>query len=175
MSRIAQVKAFERVSDENGEGADVTVDAGDGDPATVPHFADPGDDSQPLPGDDAALEDSGGSGGEQAVGYADTRNAGLAAPGEKRIYSRSAAGAVMAWVWLHADGSVIVENAAGGVIEMAAGGDVTINGVVIAMDGSVTAPGEVTAMLTGPGTGVNLSTHPHPTAVGPTGTPTPGV
>jgi hypothetical protein len=145
MGRIAQVKSFTRVNGEDGHGADVKADTGDGDLVTVPHFADPGDDSQPLPGDYVALEDSDGSGAEQATGYADTKNAGEAGPGEKRTYSRSGAGAVMAWIWLKADGSVVVENASGGVIEMAAGGDVTINGVVIDTDGNITVPGNIEA------------------------------
>lgn len=175
MIRIAEVKSFTRISDEDGEGVDVSADAGDADPVTVPHYSAPGDDSPPLSGDSVALEDcESGSGAELAVGYADTRNPGEAAGGEKRIYGRTPAGAVVNWVWLKGDGSVVVENVGGGLIEMAAGGDVTINGVVIAVDGSLTAPGEVSAMAATPATAVALSTHLHPHPMGPTSAPTPG-
>jgi phage baseplate assembly protein gpV len=49
--------------------------------------------------------------------------------------------------------------------------DNTIDGPLV-VKGAITADGEVTAMATGPG--VKLSTHIHPTGVGPTGAPTPG-
>lgn len=49
---------------------------------------------------------------------------------------------------------------------------VSINGVVIDPQGNVYAPGEITAKATT--SPVNLSTHVHPTGVGPTSAPTPG-
>lgn len=170
MSRVAEVLASERVVEEGAHGVDVKCDPG-GDTLTAPHFADPGDDSQPLPGDFVALETSSGSGLEQATGYADVKNEGKAQPGEKRIYARDASGAVMVELWLRGDGSLVIDNGSGKV-ELAAGGDVTINGVVIDASGNVKAPGEVTAMATGPG--VKLSKHKHPTGVGPSSEPIPG-
>lgn len=49
---------------------------------------------------------------------------------------------------------------------------INLNGVTIDADGNLEAPGEVKAMSVGPG--VRLSTHVHPTAMGPTSAPTPG-
>lgn len=177
MSRIAEVLSVERVHDDTGHGVDVKLDAGDDDATTAPHFSTPGDDSLPLPGDFAALEESGGYGAEQAVGYADVKNAGVAAPGEVRRYARSSSGAIVAQVFLRGDGTITVSNASGSV-EIAPGGAVTINGVVIGTDGSITAPGSVTASgdviaKSGPSQ-VGLSTHLHPTGIGPTSAPTPG-
>lgn len=74
-------------------------------------------------------------------------------------------------VLLKPNGDVTVSNA-NGSIELASGGDVTINGVVIDTSGNITAPGEVTAM-DGPAS-VGLSTHMHGTAMGPSDAPTPG-
>jgi hypothetical protein len=173
MSRIAEVLSFERVS-RNGVTESVVKVDGDADPSTVQHFAPPGDDSPPLPGDYAQLvETSDGQGGEAAVGYSDPRNDELAAPGEKRLVGRASSGAIRVTLWLKGDGSMTIDNGSG-TFEMAANGEVTINGVVIGTDGSVTAPGEVTAKSLVPGGLVNLSTHTHPAPGGTTSPPTPG-
>ena len=74
-------------------------------------------------------------------------------------------------LWLKGDGSLVIENGAG-KLELAPNGDVTINGVVIDTNGNVAAPGDVTAMAAGPS--VHLSSHVHPTGVGPSSPPTPG-
>jgi hypothetical protein len=87
----------------------------------------PGVDALPLPGDTVALEDSSGTGCEQATGYADTRNAGKAAPGEVRLYSRDASGAVMGDVWLKGDGSIVATNA-GGSLTLSAVGVLSVAG-----------------------------------------------
>lgn len=173
MSRVAEVLDSTRTDDEAGKGLDVKCDPGGGDNVTAPHFADPGDDSRPLPGDYAALEDSAGSGAEQVTGYADVRNAGKAAAGEKRIYARDASGALKIELWLKGDGRLVITNSSG-TVEMAANGDVTINGVVIDADGNITAPGEVTAMAAVPAESVTLSQHIHGTGAGPSDPPTPG-
>jgi len=170
MSRVAAVLSSERVTDDDGHGVDVKCDPG-GNPITAPHFADAGDDSQPLPGDFVALGDSSGSGGEHVSGFADVRNEGKAKPGEKRIYARDASGAVKIELWLRGDGSLVIDNGSGQV-ELAKSGDVTINGVVIDASGNVKAPGEVTAMASA--VPVKLSTHFHGTGVGPSSPPQPG-
>jgi hypothetical protein len=105
MGRIAEVLSIERTSD----GTAIKVDPGGGANVTAQHFADAGDDSQPLPGDFTALEDSSGAGAEQVSGYHDPKNAGQAGPGEKRIYSRNADGAPVAEVWLKANGEVVIK------------------------------------------------------------------
>lgn len=172
MGLIAKLLSFARTTtDEDAHVSDVKVDPGGGANVTAQHFGPPGDDAVPLPDDFVACVPSGGSGTEAAVGYIDPKNEPQAAAGEKRVYSRDSNGDVKAVVWLKNDGSLVIENGSG-TIEMAAGGDVTINGVTIDTNGNVIAPGEVTAM-DGPAS-VKLSTHQHPTAMGPSGSPTPG-
>lgn len=159
MSRVGIVLSSSRVFGDTGHGVDVKVD-GDANPTVVEHYADPGDDSVPLPGDSAALEDSSGTGGEQCTGYADTKNAGKARAGEKRIYARRPDGSVACDVWLKGDESIAVTFGAGGSFECKANGDVVINGVKIDKLGNVTTRGEVTAGLTP----IKLTSHAHPTA-----------
>ncbi len=149
MGRIAEVLSSRRTSDEGGHGLDVVCDPGGGANITAPHFACPGDDSAPLPGDYAALEDSSGTGAEQCTGYADVRNAGVALPGEKRIYARDTGGDVVAVIYLKRNG------------------DVVINGAVISPAGEVTAK-------TGTPTSVTLTGHIHSTPFGPSSPPTAG-
>lgn len=173
MSRVVEVLDSTRVNDEGGHGLDVKCDPGGGANVTAPHFADAGDDGRPLPGDFAALEDSSGSGAEHATGYADVRNAGKAAPGEKRIYARDPQATPVCEVWLKGNGTIVITNDQGS-FEMAPNGDVTINGVKIDASGNVTAPGEVTAKAASPATSVTLSQHIHPHPMGPTSAPTPG-
>ena len=70
-----------------------------------------------------------------------------------------------AWVEVSPDGVGVVGN-------FKVYGACDLNGVTIDPTGNVEAPGEVTAKAaTAP---VNLSTHLHPTAMGPSGAPTPG-
>lgn len=108
MGRIATVVSIERAQDEGAQVVDVQCDPGGGAAVTAEHFAPPGDDSLPLPGDSAALEDSSGSGREQISGYLDPKNEGQAAAGEKRLYSRATDGSPVAEVWLKNDGSILV-------------------------------------------------------------------
>lgn len=164
MSRQALVVRSERVSDpEAGVGLDVVVDPGGVNTTTAPHYANVGDDAPPLPGDYAALGESSGTGAEHITGYADTKNAGKALPGEKRIYARSATGDVKVELWLKGDGSIVISNGEGS-FAMAPSGDVTINGVVISKAGAISAPGEVTAMAATPATAISLTKHAHLTA-----------
>lgn len=132
MSKIAEVQAFEHTA----EGAQVRVDHGGGSNKTAEHFAPPGDDSQPLPGDFAAVELSRGSGRETVSGYFDSKNQSKAAPGEVRRYARDASGAVVGEVWLKNDGAVIANGK---------GGSITI-----APDGTMTAKSNATMVLDAP-------------------------
>lgn len=145
----------------------------DGIPVTAEHYAPPGVDAPPLEGDTAAHIPGTGSGRLAVVGYMDTANEGVAAPGEFRVYSRSSAGEVMAYVWLQGDGTVDVRVGDDGAsLTLKPSGDVVINGVTIDPSGNVSTPGDVTVMSsTAP---VAVSTHLHPTAMGPSGSPTPG-
>lgn len=169
--QIGIVESSERAEDEGAHVVEVQCDPGGGAAVTAEHYAPPGVDARPLPGDTVALQPSTGSGRMQAAGYADTRNEGKAEAGEHRVYARDANGEVVAEVWVKGNGDVAIRS-------IKAGGKVTINGVEIDQDGNIATPGavaasgEITAMATGPG--VKLSTHLHPTAIGPTSPPTPG-
>lgn len=110
MGRIAIVDGSERVEQEDGTHVkDVKCLPGGRNAVTAAHFADAGDDSLPLPGDAAALEESSGTGTGQVAGYHDPKTPPKAGPGEKRIYARSAPGTASAEIWLQADGSVRIE------------------------------------------------------------------
>ena len=114
MGRLASVVEFLRHEDQGTPTPEVKCDPGDGDPSTVGHFAPPGVDAQPLAGDVAYLGEDVGRGVEQALAYQDPKNAGIAGPGEHRIYSRSSDGAIVAELWLMADGSIFVQSVIGG-------------------------------------------------------------
>lgn len=166
---IADLLDFVRTTIDGANASEAKVDPGGDVARTAQHFAPAGDDSHPLRGDLVVLVEADGR--QHAVGYVDEKNAGVAEPGEKRIYSRDAGGTVAAVVWLKADGSIVIDNGSG-AFELAPNGDVTINGVTIDVAGNVSAPGEVTARsMAAP---VNLSTHIHPDMLGSTGSPTPG-
>lgn len=164
MGRIAEVQTTRRVADADGEGLDVQCDPGGGANVTAPVFGPPGTDAVPLPGDFVALEDSTGTGAEQATGFADVRLTGRAQPGEVRLYARKVDGSLAIELWLKADGTLVIGS----------GGDVTINGVTITAQGEVRAPGEVTAMASSPATSVSLSAHIHGSNTGPTAPPIKG-
>ena len=138
MGLIAIVRKFARV----GKYSEATVDPGGGANITAGHFADPGDDSQPLPQDIAAIVPTARTGGGSAVGYSDPVNDKIASPGEKRIYARDASGAVVSDIWLQDDSSIILRNGAGFIL-LAADGSVNINGVTIDASGNITAPGSL--------------------------------
>lgn len=164
MGRIAEVQTTRRADDADGHGLDVQCDPGGEANVTAPVFGPPGTDAVPLPGDYVALEDSTGTGQEQATGFADVGLAGKAQPGEHRIYARRSDGSLAIELWLKADGTLVIGS----------GGDVTINGVVITPSGEIKAPGEVTAMASSPANSVGLSTHIHGSNTGPTSPPTKG-
>ncbi len=110
-----------RATEQDEDGPLTKVDIGGDDLLLAEHFADSGDDSAPLPDDSAALAESPETGGLQVTGYHDATQR-KAQPGEKRIYSRNAAGVVVAEVWLHADGAVDINT-------LGPGTKVTINGL----------------------------------------------
>lgn len=188
MGRLASVTEFLRNNDQGTPTPEVKCDAGDGDPSTVGHFTPPGTDAQPLAGDVAYLGDDLGRGNEQAVGYQDPKNAGVAGPGEHRIYSRAPDGSIVAEIWAKADGSILVRSAlAGSSVELGADGSVTITtpqaSAELGADGAVDlsnatggvavdAAGNVT--FTTPLGTFGAGTHTHASPFGPTGPPLPG-
>jgi len=172
---IGRVLSFVRTSRNAAQVADVKMDPGGGGVnVTAEHFAPPGDDAFPLGTDYVYAGATPQRGRVAAVGYIDPLNAPKARRGEKRIYSRDSAGAVVADHWLKADGSVVTENENGsvtlgadgsilaqnadGYFELQAGGAFVANGATATTDGDfVTSDG------------VSLRDHTH---IGNFGSPT---
>jgi hypothetical protein len=175
---VAIVEDSERTTEDGAHVVNVKADTG-GTTASLDHFAPPGVDALPLPGDAAALSDGAGTGRAQTTGYNDPLNPGRAKPGEVRVYGREPGGGIVNEAWFQGDGTIIVENAEG-TIKLEPDGTIDLNGFRIAPNGDVTAPGtitasgEVSAMAATPATAVKLSTHLHPTGTGPSGPPQPG-
>jgi hypothetical protein len=170
MGFVATVIAFERTEVEGVQTPECSVNRDGDETATGHHFSSPGDDAPPLPGDLAMLADDSGAGEAQPVGYQDPSTPGRAAPGEKRIYARSAAGVVACEIWLKSDGSLVVESASGATVELGTDGAVRLaNG---AGELAIDAAGNVTA--TTPLGTFGAATHTHTTPFGPSGPPITG-
>ena len=186
MGYLGEVVEFTRTVIEGKQTPEAKVDRGGGDAVTAHHFANPGDDSQPLPTDVAYVGDDQGTGNGQILGYQDPDTAPVAGAGEKRLYARSGAGVVACAVWLKADGTVLVSNDQG-ALELKADGSVTVSNpqgsAELGSDGSVSvgnALGGITVDAAGNVTwktplGTNSAgTHTHVSPFGPTGPPIPG-
>ena len=170
---IGHVESIERTQEEGAEVTNVLVNFG-GDDTTAAEFFEPsGQDAPPLKGDAASLYDSTESGSSAVVGFNDPKNPGKALPGERREYARAEDGSEVSEIWLKRDGSgEITGLKSGWKILMGTDGSISLNGFVIDKDGNAKTPGEVTAMSES--APVKLSSHLHPTGVGPSGAPTPG-
>jgi hypothetical protein len=165
------VVEFLRSSDQGTPTPEVKCDSGDADPTTAGHFAPPGTDARPLPGDVAYLGDDQGAGNAQAVGYQDPKNAGVAGAGEHRLYSRAADGTPVAEVWAKADGSILVHSLlAGSAAELGADGSITLSNAAGGL--AIDAAGNVVA--TTPLGTFGAGTHGHNSPFGPIGPPIPG-
>lgn len=164
-----------RTTNEGVQITETRVDTGGGNVVTADHFEAAGDDSLPLPGDYAALADGTGKGAVEALGYHDGKNAGKAAPGERRIYSRKLDGTVVLELWFKGDGRLEINGLVNGgsIVLDPSDGSVTLNGTKFDKQGNVTAPGEITAKAGTP-VSVTLSQHTHGSGTGPTTPPTPG-
>lgn len=110
MGRIAKLLSFVRSVAGGAQVSDVKVDPGGLANVTAQHFADPGDDSHPLPGDYVVVVKAAGTGRVNSVGYLDPKNEQKAGPGEKRIYARDSGGERVVEVWLKATGEAIIVN-----------------------------------------------------------------
>src|SRR5690606_40016469 len=99
---------------------DVKSDHGGGDIRTARGFQPAGYDAQPLRGDYGYDAPSQTSGGVVNLGYVDQSNAGTAGAGEARIYSRSSAGALVAEIFLKADGSLVLRSVGGVTLTLGA-------------------------------------------------------
>lgn len=191
MGWIARVLSSARRTIAGTPTTDVKSDPGGGANVTPALFLPPGDDARPLPGDYEYLAPTQRRGGWAVLGFQDAVNAGITAPGERRLYARDASGAVVASVYLQNDGTIVAENDTAsmtwasdgtmtldngsGTIELQAGGTIDLNGVTIDTSGNIVTPGTVTAsdFIVG---AITLTTHQHNGGTegdGTTGTPIP--
>jgi len=151
MGFLATVVSFTRAVVSGAQAPEAKVNRGGGDTLTAGHFASPGDDAHPLPGDVVFVADDEGAGNTQIVGYVDPKTTPTAGAGERRIYSRSGPGIVAAEVWLKADGSLLLKN--------------TLGSIALDPAGNVT--------VTTPIGSFGAATHTHTTPFGPSGPPIP--
>lgn len=186
MGFLASVVEFLRSNVEGVPTPEAKCDRGGNDTVTGYQFAPAGSDAQPLPGDVAYLGDDAGAGNAQILGYQDPKNAGLAGPGECRLYARASDGTIRAQVWLKADGSILLSNEHGtatlgpdGAISLTAGqasATLGADGAISLGNGTgslaIDAAGNVTA--TTPLGTFGAGTHAHTSPFGPTGPPIPG-
>jgi hypothetical protein len=134
VGRVVKILSFVRAIRNGVPVSDVKCDPGGGAIVTAEHTAPPGDDSQPLAGDYAAVSDAAGTGRQSAVGYYDPVNEPKAGPGEKRIYARDSAGTMIVELWLKSSGELSITNGVG-TFTMEPGGTVNVNGARITLDG----------------------------------------
>jgi hypothetical protein len=169
MGFLGTVVSFTRAVVGGAQAPEVKIDRGGNDALTAHHFAAPGDDAPPLPGDVAYLGDDAGAGAVQSLAYQDPKTAGVAAAGERRIYSRSGPGVVAGELWLKADGTLVAKNASGS-LELMPDGSLRLGNALGEL--AVDAAGSVT-WKTPLGT-FGGATHSHTTPFGPSGPPIPG-
>jgi hypothetical protein len=107
---IAELLEWARGSDGDSELADAKCDPGGGDIVTAAHFQPAGIDSHPLPkgevhaGDYVLLVPGPEVGSYVVAGYLDPTNAGVARPGDIRLYARDDDGFTKAELHLTYDG-----------------------------------------------------------------------
>jgi len=154
VGRLARVIAYMTRNRRGVTAGEVTADTGGGAHVTGHHALAPGDDSPPMARDYVVLIPLPTTGAHVAVGYVDPDNAPEAGPGERRLYARGASGAPVVSLWLKADGSVTISNAAGGIV-LGADGTVAINGAEISPAGAISADSIVAD-------GKELAGHVHP-------------
>lgn len=137
------------------DGYELEVDMGAGVTIPVEHYDEPGGEHPPFPGDYVNVVHGHGKGNYRATGYSRSGNEPVAASGEHRLFSRDAAGNITGSLHLRSDGSLEITAA-----------KVTINGVLIEQDGTMTGPKEI--FWQGDGAKVAASHHLHNHAMGPT-------
>ncbi len=144
------------------DGAEIDLDLGGDDPSTADHAGPAGDDSPPLPGDFvAALELDGVTQTMVVAGYADSTER-VAEPGEKRIYARDSAGAVVSEVHLKGAGEIVIRrtSATGSSITISPDGSITLKQtagtVSIDASGAIKLSGVSVAMQAGAALGAHF-------------------
>ena len=115
MGELAKLLSFVRRVRRDANVSDAKVDTGGGPNITAEHFSTPGDDSHPLPGDFVLLVRVQQTGRSAAAGYLDPLNEQTAGPGERRLYARDSAGAIVSTIWLKNTGEVLINNGLGSV------------------------------------------------------------
>jgi hypothetical protein len=125
MGETGTVTGFQR----DGAEADVLVDTGGSQPRSGEHFEPAGFDSQPLPGDSAALQSGTGTGGRQALGYHDPIEGNKVADGgEGRVYGRNPdTGVAVCAIYCKNDGSIVIESLNGFPVMIKSTGPVTVD------------------------------------------------
>lgn len=126
MGWIARVLSSARRTVNGTPTVDVKSDPGGGANVTPSLYLPPGDDARPLAGDYEYLGATPRTGGWATLGFQDAINAGVTAPGEKRIYARDASGTVVAQVYLNNAGALVLSNDTA-TVTIAAGGSITAN------------------------------------------------
>lgn len=106
---LARVISSQRKIENGVPVTEVQVDECDGDITTVDLYQPPGEDSLPLPGDNALLQESPGLGVKACVGFHDPVNQGSAGDGEKRVYARQPNGQPAVEYWLKANGDAVIK------------------------------------------------------------------
>jgi hypothetical protein len=144
MGRIAEVLSVERVVADGVHVREVRCDPGGGAAITAQQFACSGDDSEPLPGDFAMLEDSAGAGTETVVGYHDPKNEQKAVGGERRMYSRGSDGVPVAEFWMKTTGEVLIKVLNAAAISIESEGTVHVKSPDVRLG---TAPGRKLALV----------------------------
>ena len=166
MGRIAIVLSWSLNANSDNQPPEAKGDSGGGVVFSADHFQDSGFDSQPLPGDFFACVPGVGSGDEIVSGYHDTNSSNRkAGAGEARTYARDADGETVCEVWCKADGTIEITS-------VADGSKLNLNGVEIDQDGNISAPGTITTKAGTLGS-IELGSHDHNTAMGPSGPPNP--
>jgi len=108
MARYGRVEGIERRVENGATVTYVKVDTGGGDPEEVQHLEAPGEDSPPVIGDFAGVDEVGDSGTKQTNGYFDPKGEAKSANGEKRYVSRTEQGEKIAELWM-AHGAVTLK------------------------------------------------------------------
>jgi hypothetical protein len=168
MGFLGTVVSFTRSVVQGAHAPEAKVTRGGDDSITAYHFASPGDDSYPLPGDVTYLGDDTGKGTAQILGYQDPKTPPGAVAGEKRIYARSGPGVVSAEIWLKADGTLLLKNAQSS-LELRPDGSASVKNALGAIDLAASGDVNVTTPL---GT-FGAASHMHTTPFGPSGPPIP--
>ena len=126
MGQLGIIEAIKKTVKQGVQYLESQISLGGSQRKTVSIMLPPGEDSQPLPKDYAAIIETGKSGQSVALGFIDSKNPIMAAPGEKIFYARNGSGSVVCSIKLKSDGTIILNSE-----------EITLNGARITQDGDV--------------------------------------